>query len=76
MLEVVRQDGETIDHLLRRYNEKLRRLNFFGKVKEASFYTKKPSKRQSRLSALYRQRKRERIEYLKRIGKIKEDNLM
>ena len=74
MLEVIRQEGETIDHLIRRYNDKLRRNSLYATVKAGNFYQSKPTKRQTRLSALYKQRKREKIEYLKRIGKIEETN--
>jgi ribosomal protein S21 len=70
MLAVVREEGETIDHLMRRYNDKLRRLNFFEKVKGKSFYRRMPSKRQLRDSAIYKDRKRQKMEYLKRIGKL------
>lgn len=72
MFEVIREEGETIDHLLRRYNDKLRRLNFFETVKSGDFYQKPGTKRQRRKSALYRNRKREYMEYLKKIGKLEE----
>jgi len=72
MLEVVRQDGETIDHLLRRYNDKLRRVNFFDKVKQLAVRGRKPNKRQQKASALYKVQKRAKMDYYKRIGKIEE----
>ena len=72
MLEVKREEGETIDHLLRRYNDKLRRVNFFDRVKSGGFFSRKLNKRQVKLSALYKNKKREKMEYLKRVGKIEE----
>lgn len=70
MIEVIREDGETIDKLLRRYNEKLKRTNLFNQVKSSGFRVRKPNKRSRKLSALYKYRKRQKMEYLKRIGKL------
>lgn len=70
MLEVKREEGETIEHLLRRYTEKLKRVNFFNTVKTRAFHRRQVTKRAQRVSALYRARKREKMEYLRRIGKI------
>jgi len=72
MLKVVREQGETIDHLLRRYSEGLKRLNFFNVVKSRNVKTRKISKKQKKSSALYKLRKREQMEYLKRMGRIEE----
>lgn len=73
MIEVRREEGETVEHLLRRYTEKLKRINFFKTVKTRAFRRRPATKRSARVSALYRARKREKMEYLKRIGKL-EDN--
>jgi len=70
MLEVIREDGETIDKLLRRYTDRLKRTNFFAKVKGRQAYSRKITKRARKVSALYKFRKRQKMEYLKRIGKI------
>ena len=70
MLEVVREEGETIDHLIRRYNDRLKRLNFFKTVKAGAFYSRKINKRQRKISALYKDRKRKKMDYLKLIGKL------
>ena len=72
MVEIIREDGETIDRMVRRYNEKLKRLNFFEKVKKSRVYTKKSTKRQRKVSALYKERKRTKMDYLKRIGKLED----
>ena len=69
MLEVIREEGETIDHLVRRYTDKLKRIHFFDTVKSKGFFNRKPNKRQVRASALYKEEKRQKIQYLKRIGK-------
>lgn len=70
MLEVTREEGETIDHLVRRYNDRLKRMNFFKTVKARAFYSRKVNKRQRKISALYKDRKRQKMDYLKRIGKL------
>jgi hypothetical protein len=72
MLRVIRENGETIDHLLRRYSEGLKRLNFFNVVKSRSAKTRKISKKQKKSSALYKLHKQEKMEYLKRMGRIEE----
>lgn len=72
MLEVHREEGETIDHLLRRYNDTLRRIQFVGKVKARGFYSKKPSYRQRKATALYKMVKGEKMDHFKLIGKIEE----
>ena len=74
MLKVERVEGETIEHLLRRYSEGLKRLNFFKLIKNSGVKNRKVSKRQRKNSALYKLRKREKMEYLKRIGKIEENS--
>lgn len=74
MLEVVREEGETIDRLLRRYNDKLRRVNFIGQVKSRGFFSRPINRRVRKKTALYNIQKREQMDYLKRIGKIEERN--
>ncbi|MFH1712939.1 MAG: hypothetical protein ABH896_02010 [Candidatus Jacksonbacteria bacterium] len=73
MIEIIREEGETIDRLLRRYSESLKRINFFQKVKSSNVCGRKPSKRQQKQSALYKMRKRTQMEYLKKVGKIEEE---
>jgi ribosomal protein S21 len=72
MLEVIREDGETIDKLLRRYSDKLKRTNFFTKVKGRQAFSKKLNKRARKVSAIYKFNKKQKMDYLKRIGKIEE----
>ncbi|HBH46120.1 MAG: hypothetical protein A2445_02265 [Candidatus Jacksonbacteria bacterium RIFOXYC2_FULL_44_29] len=72
MLAVIREEGETIDHLLRRYNDKLRRVHFVEQVKGRGFFSKRETKRERKLSALYKLRRHEKMDYLKRIGKVEE----
>lgn len=74
MTTVIREEGETIDHLVRRYTDKLKRTRFFDRVKKGAFHRRKVNKRQKKLSALYKNKKREQMDYLKRIGKIEERN--
>lgn len=74
MLEVIREDGETIDKLLRRYSDKLKRTNFFTKVKGRQVHSKKLNKRARKVSAIYKVTKKQKMDYLKRIGKIEDRN--
>jgi len=71
MIEVKREDNETIDHLLRKYQEQLKNTGAFKRVKESAVCSKKPNKRQKKKSALYKLRKKKKMDYFKRIGKVK-----
>jgi ribosomal protein S21 len=72
MIEVKREESETIEHLVRRYSDKLKRIKFIDKVKKGSFYQRPINKHQKKVSALYRQKKRKKLEYLKKIGKFED----
>lgn len=72
MLQVIREEGETIDHLLRRYNDRVKRINFVAQVKLRAFHRRPISRRTQKTSILYKIGKRSKIEYLKRIGKFEE----
>lgn len=73
MIEIIREQDETMDRMLRRYSESLKRMNFFQMIKNSNVCGRKASKRQRRQSALYKMRKRAQIEYFKKIGKIEEE---
>ncbi|MEK9166089.1 MAG: hypothetical protein AAB525_04520 [Patescibacteria group bacterium] len=73
MIEIIREEGETIDRLLRRYSESLKRMNFFQMIKKSNVCGRKANKRQQKKSALYKMRKRAQMDYLKKIGKIEEE---
>lgn len=73
MVEVKRKKGESFESLLRRFG---RRIQESGKVLEARkirFFSEKPNKNKVRESALRRLEKREKRDYLMRIGQLKEE---
>jgi ribosomal protein S21 len=75
MVEVKRKKSESFESLLRRFN---RRIIESGKVlqaKKIQFYQAKKNKNANKASALRRKELREKREYLRKIGKLKEENI-
>lgn len=72
-IEVKRKGSESIESLLRRFRRRLQQTKILIKAKEDRFYQKPKSKKAIRVSALARKRIREKREYLKKIGKLKEE---
>lgn len=72
-IEVKKKTGESVESLLRRFKKRLQRSRILLHVKEDRFFKKDLTKRSMRVSALARNKKRRQMEYLKKIGKLKEE---
>lgn len=75
MLEVKRKKDESFESLLRRFNRRLLQSGKILEIKQKRYYEKKMNKNQRRTSALVRNKYREKIEYLKKTGKLLEEEL-
>lgn len=74
MVEVKKKKAESFESLLRRFN---RRIIESGKViqaKKIQFRQKPKNKNAKKVSALRRKEAREKREYLRKIGKLPEEN--
>ena len=70
-IEVRRKQKEALNVFLRRFSEKVKRSGIINQSKKARFRVKLKSKNLRRKSALERNKKTERINFLKKVGKIK-----
>ncbi len=70
-IEVKRKQREALNVFLRRFSERVKRSGVINQFKKARFRVKPKSKNLRRKSALERKRKGERMNFLKKIGKIK-----
>jgi len=73
MVEFKRKPGESFESFIRRFNKRLQLDDKLMLAREKHYYYKKPNKRQAKQSALMRQALREKREYLRKIGQIKDD---
>ena len=74
MVEFKRKKGESFESFLRRFNKSLLKSRKLNQVRQRKYLTSKKNKSQQKEKALVGRRIREKIEYLKKIGKIKEDS--
>lgn len=66
---VKKRDKETNASLLRRFIRKIQNSGNLIKARSGLFYQKKLTEREKRLRALYKEKRRKEIEYLKKLGK-------
>jgi len=74
MAEVKRKKGESFEGLLRRFNRRLIESGKILQAKKIQFFRRPQNKNAIKLSALRRKELREKREYLRKIGRLKEDN--
>ena len=74
MAEVKRKKSESFEALLRRFNRRLIESGRVLQAKKIQFFKKKQNKNAVKLSALRRKELREKREYLRKIGRLKDDN--
>ena len=72
-IEVKRRPNESVEGLLRRFRRRLQKSRILLRAKESRFHKKPKTKRECKVSALARKSSREKREYLKKIGKLKEE---
>ncbi len=73
MAEAKRKKGETFESFLRRFNKKLQQSGKLIQSRKIRFYERPKSKTRLREAALRRKGIQAKREYLKKIGKLKED---
>jgi len=72
--EIKRKKGETFESLLRRFNKKLQQSGRLIQSRKIRFFEKPKNKNKIRQEALRRKEINEKREYLKKIGKLKEES--
>jgi ribosomal protein S21 len=72
--EVKRKKSETFESLLRRFHKKLQQSGKLIQSRKIRFHEKPKNKTKLRKDALRRKQIREKRDYLKKIGKLKEEN--
>ncbi|MFA5021707.1 MAG: 30S ribosomal protein S21 [Patescibacteria group bacterium] len=74
MSEVKRKKSETFESLVRRFHKKLQQSGRLIQSRKIRFHEKPKNKNKVRREALRKKDIREKREYLKKIGKLKEEN--
>jgi ribosomal protein S21 len=72
--EVRRKRGESFESLIRRFHKKLQQNGKLIRSRKVQFYERPKSRNLLRESALRRLKIKSEKEYLKKIGKLKEDD--
>ncbi|MDP3794364.1 MAG: 30S ribosomal protein S21 [bacterium] len=72
---IKRQENETTGSMLRRFTRTVQQSGTLVKARRVQFYNPPKSKREKRLSALYRQRVRKERERLQKLGVIDEEEI-
>jgi ribosomal protein S21 len=73
MVEAKRKRGETFDSMLRRFNKKIQQSGKMLQAKKIRFQAERKSRSEKRKNVLRRIQIRENKEYLKKIGRLKEE---
>jgi len=73
MVEFKRKKGESFESFLRRFNKTLIKSRKLNEVRKRKYLTPKKNKSQQKASALAGQKIKSKKEYLKKIGKLKEE---
>ncbi len=75
MAEVKRKKGETFDSLLRRFSKKVQYSGRVLQAKKIRYHSKPKSRNLAKFSALRKLQINAKREYLKKIGKLEEDDM-
>jgi ribosomal protein S21 len=71
--EVKRKRGETFEGLMRRFSRRIQQSGRLIQAKKIRFHTRAKSRNLQRASALRRAEMKTKVEYLKKIGKMKDE---
>jgi ribosomal protein S21 len=71
--EVKRKRGETFESMMRRFSRRVQQSGKLLQAKKIRFHTSGKSRNLQRASALRREELRKKHEYLKKIGKLKDE---
>jgi len=75
MIESKRKKGETFEAFLRRFNKRVMHSGVLLQFKKVRFYEKTKNRNLRRDSALHKKKKRELMDYLKKIGRLPEEEI-
>ncbi len=75
MVEFKRKKGESFESFLRRFSKKLQQTRKLYEVRSRQHRSKDKSRNLQRESALTRLKMRSQREYLRKIGKLKDDRM-
>ncbi|OGY50841.1 MAG: 30S ribosomal protein S21 [Candidatus Buchananbacteria bacterium RIFCSPHIGHO2_02_FULL_56_16] len=73
MAEIKRKKGETFESFVRRFNRKLQQSGKLIQSRKIRFYERPKNRTKTRMDALRRKDITQKREYLKKIGKLKEE---
>lgn len=73
MSEIKRKKGESFEAFLRRFQNRMRESGKILQAKKIRFHRHEPNKNQRRKSTLERRRRTLLRDYMKKIGKLKEE---
>lgn len=73
MLEQKRKKGESFENFLRRFNKDLIQSRKLQEVRSRKYVSKDKNKNKQKISALFGIKLKEKNEYLKKIGKLKDE---
>ena len=73
MPEIKRKQGETFEAFFRRFTRAIQQSGKIIQARKIKYLEKTPSRNEGRKSALVKEKKRQEREYLKKIGKIDEN---
>lgn len=74
MAEAKRKKGESFESMLRRFNKKLQQSGKLLQSRKIRYHQRHDSRTKSRQDALRRLSVKSQKEYLKKVGKLKEDD--
>ena len=74
MVESKRKKGETFESFLRRFNKRLIQSGKVLQFKKVRYHQKAKNKNLVKASTLHGKKVKEKIEYLKKVGRYKEDD--
>ncbi len=73
MIEQKRKKGESFENFLRRFNKGLIQSRKLQEVRSRKYVKKSINKNTQKISTLFGMKLKEKTEYLKKIGKLKEE---
>ncbi|PIR94262.1 hypothetical protein COT97_02100 [Candidatus Falkowbacteria bacterium CG10_big_fil_rev_8_21_14_0_10_39_11] len=73
MVEAKRKKGETFESFVRRFNKRLIQSGKILQFKKIRFHVSDRSRNMIKASKLYGMKTKDRLEYLKKSGRLKED---
>lgn len=73
MVEVKRKRGESFESFIRRFNKRLQQSGRIYHARQIRYYNRPKNKNKQRQDALRRSQIREQKEYMRKIGKLKDD---